>query len=248
MIKSLGALSAAVLAFAATAARAAEANLYLSIYADRTMPYVEPDTGRSHAFLCLSAAPQVTAKDLCFGFFPRPEAVTSMVLGQGDSLKRTAQDWVETANGAHFVQQPSAADNLVLFDANRNMTWRLMLPSGGSILESPAGKQRWLPVRAITFGADAPAFIGGNNGADQYEETVSLPLTTNVTYQRVVTPAQRDAAIAALADWNAGPHRLNQDGYIEAIARVGARVGLRLPRHAPRQTAADYVDALSRLN
>jgi hypothetical protein len=247
-IKPLGALFAAGLALVAGSAKAVENNLYLSVYADRTVPYIEPETGRAHAFLCLSRGAQVTPQDECFGFFPRPEAVTSLVLKNGDQLTRTVQDWVESPGGFRFIQQPSPADNIVLFDSTRQMTWQLSFPRGGSLLQTPAGRQPWRPVIGITFGADAPAFIGGNGPADQYQEIVGLPQATNVTYQRVITPLQRDAVIAAIADWNAGPHRLNQDNYVDAIARVSARLGLRLPHRTPHQAAADYVDALSKIN
>ena len=229
-------------------AAAADAGLYLSIYADRTTPYVEPVDGRSHAFLCLSAAAQVTPKDVCYGFFPRPEAIDVITLANGDTLTRVGPDWTESQGGFHFVQQPGDADNVVLFDAARGMTWRLMLPRGASRLETAAGRQPWQRVSGMRFAAGAPAFIGGNDGVNQYEETVSLPGPSNVVYQRAITGVQRDAVVSAIADWNAGPRRLRDDDYIDAIARVSARLGLKLPHRKPRESAADYVAELSRLN
>ena len=248
MIKQIGAAIVLALMMGAGAARAADTDRYLSLHADPTTAYVEAATGRAHAYFCLSKTAVLTPGDFCYGFFPQPAGLTSLTLGNGHVLKRVGAEWVETPGDFHFVRQPGPADNVVLFDAKRQVTWVLGQPRGGSIFKTGKARQAGPNVKAVTFDDGAAAFIGGNAKADDFQEIVVLPTKTDVAFWRKIGPAQAAAVDAAIAQWNAGGHHLNDDDYLSALSAVAAGGGAKLPVHMSRKTPADFITALAKMN
>ena len=248
MFKQLAAALALTLASGAGMAQAAPADIYASIYADRTTPYLEPANGAAHAFLCLSAAPTVGPQDTCFGFFSRPEGLTSITFADSRQLTRAGAEWIERPAGFHFVRQPGPADRMVLFDANRKIAWVLSQPRGPSILKKDAAKQMGGQVVGITFDPGASAFIGGNARAGAFQESVLLPIRTSQVFQKKINPDQGVAIEAAIARWNAANHHLGDADYIDAIGDVAQSMGAKLPVPAARRSPVEYVAALARAN
>jgi hypothetical protein len=251
MIKWMGVAFAAavVAAMAGVAAAQSPDVLYLSIYADRQTPYVESADGRSHAFLCLSKAPAIGLKDICYGFFARPSAVTSIRFDNGGGLKRVAgADWVESPTGFHFTQQPTPADTIVLVDGKRQISWVLASPHGASQLRQGAAMQPAARVTGITFTPGGAGFIGGVIMAPPYRDAPMPPSATSVAYRRAIGPAQFQGLIKAIEAWNAQPNALTRDGYIGAITAVITGIGGKAPVRSSKMTVADYVAAIAPVN
>ena len=248
MFKRLATVLILTLAGGFGTAQAASPDLYASIYADRGAPYLEPANGTAHAVLCLSATPVVGPRDICFGFFSRPEGLTSITLRDGRQLTRTGADWVERPAGFHFVQQPGPANGVILFDAKRQITWILTQPRGPSLLAKDKARQPAGQVVGVTFDQGAGAFIGGNSHAGGHQESVILPAGTSLVFQKKISPDQGAAVQAAIDRWNAANHHLGDTDYIDAIADVALSIGAKLPVRAAHRSPADYVAALAKAN
>ena len=217
---------------------------FMSIFSDGEAPYADPGSGRSHAFLCLSASATVTKTDTCYGFFPRPDAITAIALANGGFLVRNGAEWIERPGKFHFVREPGPADKVVLYDSSRQMTWTLSVPKGVSQISYDNGSKPWVNVTSVTFEEEAPAFIGGDGLAEGLAEPVGPPAPGATTFRRQITAAQRKAVLATILLWNTTGLQLSVKDYINVIESIADQVGA----SRPRPTVVGYLSELVRRN
>jgi hypothetical protein len=227
---------------------AAPSQLVITLYADRAVPYLDPQNGAAHPFMCLTPADESAAKPECFGFYPRGESITSIQLSDGGALSRSASGWTETPGSYRFTQAPASADNVVLRDASRDITWRLSIPRGGSLIGSAGKASPWYQVVGVTFEPAPKGFIGSDWPESPFQELPKPWPTAALKFTKVINAKRRIDLLTIINAWNLRAAPLTQANMVDFLDASVATVGAKRPPRVPGQTPAAYVEALIRAN
>lgn len=240
----------AVMAVAVCGGRALAASndLVVTLYADRAAPYLDPGTGAAAAFMCLAPAGGARSKPACFGFYPRGEAITSIQLADGATLVRGVSGWTETPGGFRFTQVAGPADNVVLRDASRDISWTLSIPRGGSLVTSAGKTAPWRQVTGVTFAPGAKGFIGSDWPGSDYQEPARPWAAAGLKYSRVIDARRRTDLLSIVDHWNAGRSAVTRANMVDFLDAVAATIGAKRPPRGVADGPADYLAALIRAN
>jgi hypothetical protein len=241
---------AALTAGVGPAAGAARNDLAVTLYADNALPYIDPKTGEDHPFMCLSPANPGDERPQCFGFYPRGAAITSIQLADGGALVRTGAGagWTETPGGYSFVQVHGPADNVVLRDESRDLTWTLSIPRGGTQVTIDGKTSPWADVTAVTFAPGAQGFVGADWPGDDFQEQPRPWADAGLKFTKLVDARRRTDLMSIVRSWNQKSPPLTRKAMADFLDAVAATIGARRPPPATDQTPARYLEALIRLN
>lgn len=229
-------------------ALAAPSDLVVTLYADRATPYLDPASGAAAAFMCLAPAGGPRSKPACFGFYPRGEAIASIQLADGATLVRGAAGWTETPGGFRFTQVAGPADNVVLRDASRDLSWTLSIPRGGSRVTSAGKSAPWRTVTGVTFAPGAKGFIGSDWAGSDYQEPTRPWPAAGLKYSKTIDARRRTDLLSIIDHWNAGGSAVTGANMVDFLDGVAATIGANRPARSVGEGPADYLAALIRAN
>jgi hypothetical protein len=234
--------------FGAGGALAAPNDLVVTLYADRAAPYLDPATGAAYPFMCLAPVNAPKSKPACFGFYPRGETITSIQLSDGATLVRGASGWTETPGGFRFTQLSGPADNVVLRDGSRNISWTLSIPRGGSLVASAGKTAPWRQVTSVTFEPAARGFIGSDWAGGDYQEPTKPWAAAGLKFSKVIDAQRRTDLLSIVDHWNAGASPVTRGNMVDLLDAVAATIGVRRPPRSGDEGPADYLGALIHAN